>query len=403
MIRVGQLVYDCIPNAGSDPGIGWHAVVSASRAGMAVHAITKASNRPAIEAVEAPPNVTFHYVDVAEKTGPISTGSSVGDTIHLSRWLRKAKAIALDLADRDQIDLTHFVTFSAFWMPVPFADVPVPHVFGPVGGGERIDPALACSPRDKISAAVRNALQTSFTRVPTWRSLLTAQDTVVITGGRATTSRLEALGIDVFETGATGCLTEALIAELDSIIPIHEPGTTLVCSGRQLRWKGHDLAISAMPVVLSDYPDARLEFLGAGPVHDDLRAQAEELEIADRVIFRSDIGRDEERRRIAGADCFVFPSRRDTGSTLVPLVQVLGVPIAAFDTGALPDSTGGFAYLGEPTCRPTARTGLSEAIVRALDAGPEQLEAARAHAIERHGESTSIESISRWYHQALER
>ena len=65
MIRVAQLVYDCTPDAGSDPGIGWHAVVSASGAGMVVHAITKSSNRDAIEAVASPPNVHWHYIDLS--------------------------------------------------------------------------------------------------------------------------------------------------------------------------------------------------------------------------------------------------------------------------------------------------------------------------------------------------
>ena len=121
MMRVAQLVYDCIPNAGSDPGIGWHSVVSASSAGIAVHAITKASNREAIEAVAPLANVTWHFLDVSENLGPLSTGSSAGDAVHLLRWLREAKALCNALAERGEIDLTHFVTFSAFWAPVPFA------------------------------------------------------------------------------------------------------------------------------------------------------------------------------------------------------------------------------------------------------------------------------------------
>ena len=173
-------------------------------------------------------------------------------------------------------------------------------------------------------------------------------DTVVVSGGRATTKRLEAKGVRVFETAATGCLPDSLIAQLDNIEPIRDEGKTIVASGRQLRWKGHDLAIKAMPTVLAEHPDARLVLLGSGPTHDSLRTLAEEEGVADSVTFLTDIDRIEERRRIAGADCFVFPSRRDTGSTLVPLVQVLGVPIAAFETGALPDSTGGFAQLAQP-------------------------------------------------------
>ena len=401
MIRVAQLVYDCTPDAGSDPGIGWHAVVSASGAGMVVHAITKSSNRDAIEAVASPPNVHWHYIDVPEEIGPFSTGTSKGDAVHLLRWLSEARKLCASLAEMGEIDLTHFVTFSAYWAPVPFADLPIPHVFGPVGGGERVAPELESTRMDRISASARSTVQNSFTRSSTWRKLMSQPDTVVIAASRATAHRLETLGARVFETGATGCLTDSLIAKLDAIEPITEAGTTLIASGRQLRWKGHDLAIKAMPTVLAQHEDATLELLGSGPAHEDLRALVNELGISKNVIFRRGIDRIEERRRIAGADCFVFPSRRDTGSTLIPLVQVLGVPIAAFDTGALPDSTGGFAQLADPRKRPSPSTTLGTKMLDALQSTSELLDQARHHAIKRHGEAAAQASLTRWYEHAL--
>ena len=402
MIRVAQLVYDCIPDAGSDPGIGWHAVVAASGAGFDVHAITKESNRDDIEAAPPLPNVQWHFIDVPETIGPLTTGRTVGDTVHLFRWLRVARRLCRSLAARGEIELTNFVTFSAFWMPVPLADLPVPHVFGPVGGGERVPRSLTGTQRDRLAADFRQMIQTSFTRTPVWQELVRSPRTVVISAGRATTQRLLELGVEVFETGATGCLTDSLIRSLDQIQPIEEPGTTLVVSGRQLRWKGHDLAIAAMPEVLKDYPDARLEILGSGPEHDNLKQQALELGLSERqVLFRTKISREEERRRIAGADAFLFPSRRDTGSTLIPLVQVLRVPIVAFATGAIPDSTGGHASLADSLGRGGAATGLAEAIIDALQMPSSTLDSGRQHAIDRHGEQTAREALTRWYNRAL--
>ena len=399
-LRVAQIVYDCIPDAGSDPGIGWHSVVAASGAGMHVHALTKASNRAAIEAAPPVPNVEWHYIDVPESFGPWRTGSTAGDTFHILRWLPKAKALCTQLAERGEIDLTHFVTFSAFWLPVPFADVPVPHVFGPAGGGERIDPALANTTKDKVAATTRGAVQNMFTKTPTWQRLMKAPDTVVVSNGRATTKRLEGRGADVYTTGVTGCLPDTLIRQLDTIEPIRNPETTLVVSGRQLRWKGHDLALSAMAHLRSSHPDATLEVLGSGPEHSNLIALAEELGITDRVIFRPDIDRVEERRRIAGADAFVFPSRRDTGSTLVPVVQVLGVPIVAFSTGAIPDSTGGFTYLADPATPPSPPHALADAMRRALEGSKEFATLGREHAIARHGEIASQEALRAVYNHA---
>ena len=155
MIRVAQIVYDCIPNAGSDPGIGWHSVISASAEGFDVHAITKSANRPAIEAAPELPNVTWHYVDVPGRMAPLKVGRSLGDTVHLARWLPEARKLCMELAEDNEIDLTHFVTFTAHWMPVPLADVPLPHVFGPVGGGERSPAELVGRAIDLASARAR--------------------------------------------------------------------------------------------------------------------------------------------------------------------------------------------------------------------------------------------------------
>ncbi len=401
MIRVAQIVYDCIPNAGSDPGIGWHSVVCASAEGFEVHAITKASNRRAIEATAPLPGVTWHYIDAPERFGPLKVGRSLGDTIHLSRWLPKARDLCTELAEADKIDLTHFVTFTAHWMPVPLAEVPVPHVFGPVGGGERSPAQLLDRPVDRASAGARNLFQTALTRTPTWNRLLKADRTIVLSASRATTERLRSRGVEVFETWRTGCLPNTLIAQTDAIEPDRNSGTTIVMSGRQLRWKGHDLAINAMPIVLQRHPDASLLILGSGPEHQNLVDEVAAAGLNEHIRFHDQVDRNVERAIIAGADCFLFPSRRDTGSTLVPLVQVMGVPIAAFATGALPEATGGHASLADPAAHESPAHALAFAILGALETDEAALQAARNHAIDRFGEENSRKALRRWYEAAL--
>lgn len=400
MYRVAQIVYQCIPNAGSDPGAGWHAVVSAARSGIEVHALTKESNRAAIEAHDDLENVTWHFIDVPEKLGPLATGSTVGDTLHLARWLRSAKEVCEDLVNTGRIDLTHFVTFSAFWMPVPFADIDAPHVFGPVGGGERVPQPLALTRQDRFAATLREIVQNTVMKAPSWRSLTSAPDTVVISASAATAKRLEAQGVNVIDTRAPACLTDELIDALDAIEPKQFDAPTLVMSGRQLRWKGHDIALRAMPLLLSHDPSICMEVLGSGPCHDDLKALVDELGVSESVHFRTSVDRLEERQIIAGADVFVLPSRRDAGSTLIPLVQILGVPLAALDTGAIRVASGGYAYLADPNSA-SPHKALAREILNALEASKDQDDAARKNAIEKYGELSAGEALNRWYEAAM--
>jgi glycosyltransferase involved in cell wall biosynthesis/GT2 family glycosyltransferase len=67
-----------------------------------------------------------------------------------------------------------------------------------------------------------------------------------------------------------------------------EPETpTLASVGRLERYKGHHRVLEAFPLVLEREPDARLLIVGKGPYEDELRRQAEELGVADRVEIAS--------------------------------------------------------------------------------------------------------------------
>jgi glycosyltransferase involved in cell wall biosynthesis len=62
---------------------------------------------------------------------------------------------------------------------------------------------------------------------------------------------------------------------------------TLATIGRLERYKGHHRVLAAFPRVLERRPEARLLIVGEGPYEQELRRQAEELGVAERVEFTS--------------------------------------------------------------------------------------------------------------------
>lgn len=62
---------------------------------------------------------------------------------------------------------------------------------------------------------------------------------------------------------------------------------TLASIGRLERYKGHHRVLEAFPLVLEREPEARLLIVGKGPYEDELRRQAGELGVADRVEITS--------------------------------------------------------------------------------------------------------------------
>jgi glycosyltransferase involved in cell wall biosynthesis len=67
-----------------------------------------------------------------------------------------------------------------------------------------------------------------------------------------------------------------------------DPDTpTLASIGRLERYKGHHRVLAAFPAVLERRPEARLLIVGKGPYEEELRRQAEELGVSERVEITS--------------------------------------------------------------------------------------------------------------------
>ncbi len=67
-----------------------------------------------------------------------------------------------------------------------------------------------------------------------------------------------------------------------------EPATPVIATiGRLERYKGHHRVLAAFPAVLERLPDARLLIVGKGPYEAELRRQADQLGVGDRVEITS--------------------------------------------------------------------------------------------------------------------
>jgi glycosyltransferase involved in cell wall biosynthesis/GT2 family glycosyltransferase len=80
----------------------------------------------------------------------------------------------------------------------------------------------------------------------------------------------------------------AFSTENDNAAPAESNGHPTIASiGRLERYKGHHRVIAAFPHVLEREPEARLMIVGSGPYEAELRRQADQLGLAERVEFTS--------------------------------------------------------------------------------------------------------------------
>ncbi len=333
-LRVLLSAYACAPSQGSELGVGW----STARE-MAKHhevwVLTQERHRPVIEAelARSPvPNLRFVYYDLPRWVAWWRRDQR-GIQFHYYLWQFGAYRLARRLHREVGIELTQHVTFVTYWKPSLLALLPVPFIWGPVGGGESAPKAFrsGLGSRGKAYEAVRDLARwwgehDPFVRLTARRSVLALATT------EETAARLRRLGVREVRVFSQVGLGEEEVNSLGR----REPRRGVACTrfvsvGRLLHWKGFHLGLRAF--AQARLSDAEYWILGSGPEQKRLRALAEELGILHQVKFWGRLSRDETLRRLGECHVLVHPSLHESGGFVCLEAMALGLPVVCLDIG----------------------------------------------------------------------
>jgi glycosyltransferase involved in cell wall biosynthesis len=154
--------------------------------------------------------------------------------------------------------------------------------------------------------------------------------------------------------------------------------------------KGQRFLLEAIPAVVARHPDARFVIVGDGGLRSELERRAEELGVADRVLFTG--ARDDVPDLLASFEVFAFPSLYEGLCLAVIEAQAAGVPVVATPVGGIRESVvdgeTGFLVPVEDAA------GLADRISWCLDHPGEAraiAEIARTRVRERHSEQAMVD------------
>jgi glycosyltransferase involved in cell wall biosynthesis len=133
-------------------------------------------------------------------------------------------------------------------------------------------------------------------------------------------------------------------------------------------YKNCEGLLHAFAAARSDLGDRQLVVVGPGRDVEyvgRLRALADQLGIADDVVWVGGVPLEETVHFYRCADVFVYPSFNETFGLPILEAMATGCPVVTSDTSAMPETAGGAAVLADPA----SPESIADAIVKAC--GPE--------------------------------
>ena len=334
-LKVLLSAFACEPDKGSEQGVGWNLALEMAKR-HDVWVVTRANQRQAIEAKLAQdpvPTLHFAYFDIPgwPQHWDYDNNKKLME-LHYYLWQIGAHVVARRLHKEVNFDVAQHATFVRYWMPSMLALLPIPFVWGPIGGGESAPESFynEMGKRNKRYETQRDIARWLGEHEPLVR-LTARRSAIALATTRDTAARLNHLQAkDVRVLGEIGLQREE-VERLGSMTLNMEGPMRFISIGRLLHWKGFHLGIRAF--AQSGLEEAEYWVVGDGPELETLQRLAKELGVAHRVKFWGLLPRDETLSKLGESHALVHPSMHDSGGWVCMEAMASRRPVLCLDLG----------------------------------------------------------------------
>jgi glycosyltransferase involved in cell wall biosynthesis len=335
-MKVLLSAFACLPNAGSEGGVGWRYAMQWAREHEVV-VITDISRRAAIEAELAhQPLANPRFVYFRPwwlRRVPLNSATA---QVLYQLWQIALLPFVRRLQASERFDLAHHVSYGVFRQPSLIGHAGIPLVFGPVGGGEDAPAALkrSLAPLDRLREAVR-ALLNRFARIDPLLRFGLAGCALILAKTGATARALPG-GFQRRTEVALEVGTVQRAGVQARKAPAGRP-LRLLYAGRLLGLKGLHLGLAALARARAKGADVELTLVGNGPYENRLRRQATRLGLGQAVHWFGPVPQDELFALYRQADAVLFPSLHDSSGNVVVEALSFALPVICLDLGGPAD------------------------------------------------------------------
>ena len=333
MKRVLFSAFSCLPNRGSEPGVGWNWAVQAARnPDLNVSVLTREKCRPKIErelSMMGMKNLDFIYVPSSAKLRRLSI------YLEYIKWQYDAYKYIKRNYGPDDFDCVWHTTFGNVFLPIWTHKLPYKFIWGPMGGGEHVPKRFyqTFSFKDALPHRIKMMLIRTAHINPVVQDV--AKRSCLILSRTEETKALfkDSCKDKVVMTLETRMDASSMPSSCFKCSPID--GAMHVCyTGRLIALKNVKSLVEATVSLLNSGKRIVLHIVGDGPLEGELRSLAGQY--ADNgIVFHGQLNREEALAVVASCPVFVFPSLKEGGSWSLLEAMTLGRAIICFDASGM--------------------------------------------------------------------
>lgn len=334
--------FDCNPLFGSDPYVGWSWVSKMAKVNE-VYALIRSDHQPYIEkycyenTVENIDKIHFIYINSSKFFGKIvyKFNRNIAVVGQYCIWQRKAYRAAKKLYRKEGFDITHIVSLADFRFPGYFWKIPVPFIFGSVGGAQETPDCLA----DYIKGYERNErFRTLANKIlimlPNYKKAINKAalvycsndetlctiSNIVLTKNRKKIFYMTELGIE-----KKYLLSRKNLHHKDSRERVH-----ILVAGRLMYRKGILLLLDAIKCIDTN-KEYVVDIYGDGEQKQKIIDTIEKFGLENNVILHGHVTFAEMQNVYKTADIYCLPSLRETTGTAVFEAMANKLPVLSLN------------------------------------------------------------------------
>lgn len=333
-IRVLMSAYACEPNKGSEPGVGWNWATQMAKKNE-VYVITRSNNQGVIESYlkEFPiSNLHFYYYDCNTWKRKIKKMPN-GIFIYYKIWQKEIFPLAKKIIKEHSIDIVHHVTFNEYRTPGKLYKLPVPFVWGPIGGGQFYNAVFKdafFNEKDVFKEHLRNCINRGCLLFSKDFHAAVQKSEVILIADQSTQKIMPKSRnyVRLLETGYNVDRNSAKVYLESKKNKLDRPIQLLWVGGIWPR-KGLKLLIDALHD--TSFTDYHLNIVGDGQDRKKAEKLVKQYGLDSKIEFLGALEYEKVNEIYEKADVFLFTSLRDTSGNVVLEAMSHGLPIIAIN------------------------------------------------------------------------